>query len=288
MPQATGGVVISRMPGRLAPRQPFYQHWFVGGNALLLGILADWGGELEVTADATHFDTTRARVAEQIGERTARLTVESLDLEDEVLTVNLKVVALTGHKFPTSFPSRRAWLHVAVTDAAGMVIWESGAYNPDGSISGNAADVDPAAFEPHYDVITQPGQVQIYEPIMGDDEGQVTYTLLRAAQYLKDNRLLPAGTQKATLPPEIAVYGQATGDASFLGGSDLVTYSMAVRGASGPFTVSAELLYEPLSYQFVIDLLAYKTALTKRFGEYYGETDREPLVVSAIEPVMVK
>jgi hypothetical protein len=288
MPQATGGVVISLMPGRLAPRQPFYQHWFVGGNALMLGILADWGGDLEVTADAAHFDTTRKRVVDQIGERTARLRVDNLELEGGVLTASLEVAALTGHKFPTSFPSRRAWLHVTVADAAGMVIWESGARNADGAISGNAADTDPAAFEPHYDVITLPDQVQIYEPIMGDHEGQVTYTLLRAAQYLKDNRMLPAGAEKGALPAEIAVYGEAAGDANFLGGSDWVTYRVEVGGATGPFTVSAELLYEPLSYQFVADLLADETALTERFGKYYATADRSPLVVAAIEPATVR
>jgi hypothetical protein len=227
-------------------------------------------------------------VAEQIGERTARLTVESLDLEDGVLTARLKVAALTGHKFPTSFPSRRAWLHVTVADAAGAVIWESGARNADGTISGNAADADPGAFEPHYDIITQPDQVQIYEPILGDHEGQVTYMLLRAAQYLKDNRILPGGAEKATLPPEIAVYEEAAGDASFLGGSDLVTYKVKVADVTGPFTVSAELLYEPLSYQFVMDLLAAGTELTERFGRYYGETDRAPLVVAEIEPAVVR
>ncbi len=288
MPQAQGGVVISLMPGRLAPRQPFYQHWFVGGNALMLRLLANWGGELEVTADAAHFDATLARVIDQIGERTARLTAESLELEDGILTVSLEVAALTGHKFPTSFPSRRAWLHVAVVDAAGTVVWESGARNADGTISGNAADADPAAFEPHYDVITQPDQVQIYEPIMGDNEGQVTYTLLRAAQYLKDNRVLPAGAEKATLPAEIGVYGEAAGDANFLGGSDLVTYKVQVQGATGPFTVIAELLYEPLSYQFVVDLLADETELTERFGRYYGEMDRTPLLVASIKPATVK
>jgi hypothetical protein len=288
MPQAKGGVVISLMPVRLAPRQPFYQHWFVGGNALMLGILAGWGSELEVTADAAHFDATQTRVVDQIGERTASLTVDSLELEDGVLMATLRVAALTGHKFPTSFPSRRAWLHVAVTDAAGMVIWESGARNADGTISGNAADLDASAFEPHYDVITQPDQVQIYEPIMGDNEGQVTYTLLRAAQYLKDNRMLPAGAEKAALPAEIAVYGEAAGDANFLGGSDLVTYRVEVRDATGPFTVSAELLYEPLSYQFVVDLLADETELTERFGRYWGETDKAPLVVATIEPAAVR
>ena len=288
MPQAAGGVVISLMPGGLPPRQPFYQHWFVGGNALMLRILADWGGELEVTADAAHFDATLARVVDQVGQRTASLTVDSLEREDGILTLTLKVTALTGHKFPTSFPSRRAWLHVTVTDAGGAVIWESGARNADGAISGNAADADPAAFEPHYDVITQPDQVQIYEPIMGDNEGQVTYTLLRAAQYLKDNRVLPSGAEKATLPPEIGVYGEAAGDANFLGGSDLVTYKMEIGGATGPFTVSAELLYEPLSYQFVADLLADETELTERFGGYYRQTDTAPLVVAAIQPAIVR
>ncbi|HSJ59528.1 MAG TPA: hypothetical protein VLC95_20250 [Anaerolineae bacterium] len=288
MPTAQGGVVISTMPGRLGPRQPFFQHWFVGGNALMLRVLSDWGGEMGVTADTAHLDATMARVVDQVGGRTARLTVESLARENGFLTASLKVTALTGHKFPTSFPSRRAWLHVTVADAAGNVIWESGAWNADGTIVGNAADGDPAAFEPHYDVITQPDQVQIYEPIMGDNEGRVTYTLLRAASYLKDNRVLPAGADKGALPADVAVYGEAAGDANFAGGSDVVTYRMDVGDATGPFTMSAELLYEPLSYRFVMDLLAAGTELTERFGGYYRATDRTPLVVAAIEPATVR
>lgn len=288
MPAAKGGVVISLMPGRLGPRQPFFQHWFVGGNALMLQVLADWAGELGVTADPAHFGATRGRVVDQVGGRAARLTVESLSLENGVLTAGLKVAALTGHKFPTSFPSRRAWLHVTVTDAAGVVVWESGARSSDGRILGNAADVDPAAFEPHYDVITQADQVQIYEPIMGDHEGQVTYTLMRAGQYLKDNRVLPAGAEKATLPRDVAVYGQAADDANFLGGSDLVTYRMEVGDAAGPLTMSAKLLYEPLSYQFVADLLTEGTELTERFGRYYGQADTAPLVVATIQPTTVE
>ena len=284
MPQAQGGVVISTVPANLAPRQPFYQHFFVGGNAFMLQILADWGGELEVTADATHFATTQARVADQIGKRSATLTLKGLELKDGVLRAQLQVSPLTGHKFPASFPSRRAWLHVTVTDAAGGVIFESGKHNPDGTIAGNDADADPGKFEPHYDVITAADQVQIYEPIMGDNEGAVTYTLLRGARYLKDNRLLPAGADKAALPADIAVYGEAAGDANFVGGGDLVTYQVDVKGATGPFTVNAELLYEPLSYRFVQDLLRDKTPLVERFGGYYAATDKTPLRVAAIEP----
>jgi hypothetical protein len=288
MPPAEGGAVISVVPAGLAARQPFYQHFFVGGNAFMLKILRDWGGELEVTADAAHFDATLARVTDQIGGRSARVALKDLELKDSVLAAQIQVTPLTGHKFPTSFPSRRAWLHVTVTDAAGQVVFESGKPKADGTISGNAADADPATFEPHYDVITQADQVQIYEPIMGDNEDHVTYTLLRGAKYLKDNRLLPAGADKARLPADIAVYGEALDDATFAGGSDLVTYRVDVKTATAPFTVNAELLYEPLSYQFVRDLLVDKTPLTERFGGYYGATDKTPLPVASIEPVTTR
>jgi len=227
-------------------------------------------------------------VIDQIGNRPATLTLKELDLMDSARCAQFQVVPLTRHKFPASFPSRRAWLHVTVADAAGKVIFESGKPNPDGTITGNAADTDPAAFEPHYDVITQPDQVQLYEPIMGDNEGHVTYTLLRGAKYLKDNRLLPAGADKADLPADIAVYGEAAGDANFVGGGDLITYQVDVKAATGPFTLNAELLYEPLSYLFVQDMLVDKTPLTERFGGYYGETDKTPLVVAAIEPSKTK
>ena len=154
-----------------------------------------------------------------------------------------------------------------MVDAAGKIIFESGRPEANGSIQGNAADTDPAAYEPHYDVITAADQVQIYEPIMGDTEGKVTYTLLRAAAYLKDNRLLPAGADKAGLPPEIAVQGGAVDDPNFVGGGDQITYRVDVSSAQGPFTVQAELLYQPLAYRFVQDMLADSGESGQAFGE---------------------
>ena len=41
----------------------------------------------------------------------------------------------------------------------------------------------PMCTWPHYDVITRADEVQIYEPIMGDNEGHVTYTLLRGVEF---------------------------------------------------------------------------------------------------------
>ena len=94
--------------------------------------------------------------------------------------------------------------------------------------------------------------------------------------------------QKPNLPADIAVYGAAAGDANFVGGGDLVTYQVDVQGATGPFTLSAELLYEPLSYRFIQDLFLDKTPLTERFRGYYAEADKTPLVVAAIEAAKTK
>ena len=286
MPQAAGSVVISPMPGRLAPREPFFQHQFVGGNRFMVTLLGDHAAELGVTAAAAQLDATAARTAEQLG-RGAGLALKSAEREGDTLAIQLQVSPATGHKFPTSFPSRRAWLHVTVTDAAGQVVFESGRPGADGSIQGNAADADPAAYEPHYDVITAADQVQVYEPIMGDTEGKVTYTLLRAATYLKDNRLLPSGADKTKLPPEIAVQGEAAGDVNFVGGGDQITYRVDVTSAQGPFTVQAELLYQPLVYRFVQDMLTDSGESGQAFGGYFAAADHTPDRVATVEPMQV-
>lgn len=282
MPFAQGSVVISQVPANLSPREPFYQHFFVGGNTFMLQILIDYGTELEVTADETLFDNTQERVLDQITNNTAAIALVESQLDGSTLTATIKVTAMTGHKFPTGFPSRRTWVHFTVTDASGNVVFESGKPNGDGSIEGNIADTDATAYEPHYEIISQTDQVQIYEPIMGDSDGQVTYTLLRAAEYLKDNRLLPSGADKTQLPDDVAVYGEAAADENFVGGSDQLTYQIDLSGVSGPFSINAELLYEPLSYQFIQDLLLDDDPLIDRFGGYYAAADRTPLVVASM------
>ena len=97
----------------------------------------------------------------------------------------VSIESQVGHKLPSGFPSRRAWLHVTVVDAGDRVVFESGAFGPDGSIDGNDNDADAAAYEPHYTTIASPDQVQIYEAIMRNTEEHVTTALLEAAEYVK-------------------------------------------------------------------------------------------------------
>jgi hypothetical protein len=207
LPDAVGSVVISNRPRRHAARTPFGQHHYVGGNSLMVNLHKANADVLGVTANAAHFDDTLSRTLVQLEQDTARLTALASRAGD-TLSVTVDVENLAGRKLPSGLPSRRCWLHVVVTDANKNTIFESGKPTGDGRIEGNdAEDEDPNTWEPHYTVITQAEQVQIYEPIMLNYEGEVTYTLLRAYSYTKDNRLLPAGFDKGSASDDIAVWG---------------------------------------------------------------------------------
>jgi hypothetical protein len=185
------------------------------------------------------------------------------------LEVDLSVRNLTGHKLPTAYPSRRAWLHVIVRDRNGRPVFESGGITPAGLIQGNDNDADATKFEPHYTEVRQPDQVQIYESIMGDPAGAPTTGLLTAVRYLKDNRLLPRGFDKATAEADIQVVGGALQDADFTGGSDRTRYSIDTAGSEGPFQIDVELRFQPIGFRWAQNLKPYNTPETQRFVGYY-------------------
>jgi hypothetical protein len=119
---------------------------------------------------------------------------------------------------------------------------------------------------------------------MRNTDNEVTYTLLRAAKFAKDNRLLPSGFNKSAVPPEIAVFGQALADENFTGGSDQVTYRVNTSGHSGPFTVTARLLFTAVSYPFVKDLEKdQELSEVNRFMQFYRYADKLPQEVTAIQ-----
>jgi len=285
LPAAEGEVVLSNRPrGRIAPVSQFNQHHYVGGNSFMLGLLNAYADNLGVTADASHLEATARRTMDQLRQNTARVEATTIRTEDgNNLQVVVKVENLTGHKFPSGFPSRRAWLHVAVANDDGEIIFESGRPLGDGRVQGCDGDTDSTAFEPHYETISSPEEVQIYEAVMLNFEKEVTFTLLRAWQYAKDNRLLPAGFDKGSADGDIAVHGAAADDDDFSAGSDQVLYNLPVGGAKGGLTVRVELLFQSLSYPFIADLGATGTVLVERFMGFYDPADNVPVVIAKTE-----
>jgi len=287
MPPADGAVRIASSGGG-PPRSPFAQHRFIGGNVHVLKMLWAFGQEFDVTASSEHFEQKIEQTLEQLQTNTAELSVREASVTGSQLRFDVDVASKTGHKFPTGFPARRAWLHVVVEDAAGDVVFESGAVNADGSIVGNDNDADPAAYEPHYRQITSADQVQIYEPILEDVSGEVTTALLRAQGYRKDNRLLPSGFDKTTAGADFAVYGAATADDDFRAAGDTVSYRIDLSGSSGPFTVTVELLYQSIGYRWAENLRGQDAAEIDRFIDAYDALDNLPVVVAessvSVEP----
>ena len=218
------------------PRTPFGQHYLAGGNTQVLRMLREL------------FPDEAPQIARQIANTNEQLAgALSLELEAEHregrIELDVTVLNNTGHKLPTGYPSRRIWLRVLVTDKDGQPIFESGSQ---ASLSSDGSPV-----EPHRSRIHKPEQVMIYEAELGDTTGTPTTSLLRAATYIKDNRLLPVGFDLGKPLPDgieprsIAPAG-VKGDARFLPGSHDVTYSMPAPADRAPFRIQVEALYQSI------------------------------------------
>jgi hypothetical protein len=277
MPEIQGEVPIAAVLG--VPRQGAHQHTFVAGNFFMLRMLNVYRKDLSVAALPTEMTMASERTVAFLQSQAARVSIPNIELASGRLQVRVLVQNLSGHKMPTAYPSRRAWLHVVVRDGKDNKVFESGALHVDGSIEGNDNDADPARFEPHYREITKSDEVQIYEPILKDALGHVTTGLLSAVGYLKDNRLLPTGFKKATAEPDIAVVGDAADDPNFTDAGDLVTYSVSTGSAQGPFHVEAELWYQPIGFRWAHNLSPYDAPEPRRFVGYYDSMASATAVV---------
>ena len=268
MPAVKAPVPVTSVLG--AARQGLHQHTFTGGNFLMLNLLNRYRDDLSVAALPDELTAEAERTAQFLRNESARVKIEDFRSAGNELQFSVRVQNLTGHKLPTAYPSRRAWLHVMVKDREGRTVFESGALNPDGSIAGNLNDTDPAQFSSHYSRITDSSQVEIYESILKGQSGNVTTGLLSATGYLKDNRLLPTGFDKRTAENDIAVIGEAADDQDFRGGEDRVQYAVKLHDAQGPFRVEVELWYQPIGFRWARNLSSYDADEPRRFVTYYN------------------
>jgi hypothetical protein len=269
------------------PRPDVRRHWFPGGNFFMLGMLNRYRAELAVEALPQELDAAAAQTRQLLAQA-ATVAVNPGPAAAGRVVVDVDVANLSGHKLPSAYPSRRAWLHVAVRDGSGATVFESGALTPAGSIVGNDNDADRTKYEPHYREITRSDEVQIYESILQDVHGVVTTGLLSGVSYVKDNRILPRGFDKTTAEPDIAVLGDAARDPAFVGGSHRTRYSIDVARARGPFRISAELWYQPIGYRWAQNLRLQPAAETDRFVAYFESMSHVSAVTLARDSVTVR
>jgi hypothetical protein len=65
-------------------------------------------------------------------------------------------------------------------------------------------------------------------------------------------------------------------DENFTGGSDQIKYQLNTQGYTGPYAVTAELLYHPVSYQFIGELMDTEHEAATQFLNLYQQADKMP------------
>jgi len=279
MPEVGDKAQISSVLGEM--RDNVSLHKFRGGNAFMLKIFDKYRDELNVTTPSKDLEASIQTTLDNLQNNSATVEITSIELHSSEATIKICVKNKTGHKLPTAYPSRRAWLHTTVQDQNGKPLFESGALNSDGSISGNDNDMDPKKFEPHYMEITSEDQVQIYEPIIFDYKKDVTTSLLSGATYAKDNRLLPKGFDKETAEHAVSINGVAEDDDDFRAEGDMVIYKVKLPSRIDSVQVSVKLMYQSIGYRWAQNLKSYNNHEADRFLGYYKDNAKISAVMLA-------
>lgn len=194
---------------------------------------------------------------------TAHIEILQPQIVSQQLTASVRVTNKTGHRFPSGVGFRRAFIEFIVIDTGRIdpatgeaaIVWASGRTNSAGLIVdgegvplpteyvGTAANRR-SAYQPHFygtaRAITSPAQVQIYEELLKNADGNFTTSFIRRNRTIKDNRLLPKGWRlkgpdPASLSGEFLrstfPEGDAARDPSYLAGTGthVVRYEIRCR-----------------------------------------------------------
>lgn len=268
-------IKISSRPPWLEGRTPFWRHQFVGGNVFMLSLLSENAERLEAQADQEQFQSMIAKSRQQLS-AAAKLKLNGKRTKDQI-TLKVRVNNLCGHKFPTAHPYRRAWLRVTVRDQQGTVLFESGSFDSEGRLKSS-----PTGFDPHHDEITRPDQTQVYQAVMGDIDHKATWSLMRAANLLKDNRIPPRGFRAPQEDQETTRPVGVNNDDNFQSGCDEVSYRVPLVGIRGRVSVEVTLLYQSVPPEAVVRLLGAGAPFAKSFTELYRQARRNPETVCQV------
>lgn len=267
-------------------RSPFWFHYFVGANTFMLKMLQSNIDNLGLSASETHFDSTIVRTERHLRDRINLFS--SSEIVGNTLSADIIIDNNAGHKLPTGIPLRRMWINLSVKDSNNVTIFESGNWDENGEIDG----LD-TPYEPHYTNISDPNEVQIYEAIMKDVDESVTYTLLRAAGYIKDNRIPPQGFVKshASYDTVIIVWLADTDDnfnfedAVEGSGTDLTSYTADIE-PNDTYYVSVKLCYQTVTPRFVDHMFAMSTPEITLFQSMYDAEDKSPSILDSLSYVI--
>jgi len=284
MPEVSGGVVIASGQASLGPRAPFKKHILVGGNAQMLEIMRDNTEALGLSASVAQFDSTIAWTRDVLRNETVELSVQDASWVDGLGSVAVEVVNKAGHKFPSGYPARRAWIEV-VAHQGEDTLWHNGRWSPGGFLHG-VDEGGLAEYEPHYTTIDAEDQVQVYELVAVDVTGTPTNVLERAASSAKDNRLLPLGfsddheVYDTTRVEGLALYDLEFSFESELG-LDRLTYDMTASPSTDlPVVMDVRVWYQSMPPRWVAPMFDIQDSTIQAFQALFEAQGAAPELVA--------
>ena len=284
LPRVDGPVILAAEYAFLNGQTPFGLHHLAGANVHMLELMKTNREALHIPATAAQFDSTIARTKTMLTRRSLDLDLDLIDRTTDTAYFALRLENRVGHRFPSGYPSRRAFIEFVVVDANGDTVFASGRTDATHEVIGHDA-----GYEPHYDVIHAPDQVQIYELVMGDVNDDVTTVLEHAKRPLKDNRLVPLGFSTAHVSYDTTtIAGTALLDPNFNrtvldeegSGTDIVHYHIPVSGVNGALRAFARVYYQPMPPGWNASMFALHSARIDTFRTMLAGSDGTPTLVA--------
>lgn len=285
LPRIEGPVILAAEYAFLNGQTPFGLHHLVGGNVHMLELMKENREALGVPATEAQFDSTIARSRALLTQRTLDIDVDLVDRTTDTAFFDVRFQNRAGHRFPSGYPSRRAFVRLVVRDALGDTVFVSGDFDADHEVVGHDA-----VYEPHYDVIRHEDEVQIYELVMGDVNADPTTVLERAKQPLKDNRLVPLGFLTSHPSYDTTrIAGNVLSDADFNrtllneegSGTDVVHYHVPLNGTTSALYATAEVYYQSMPPAWNAEMFSFHSARIDTFRTMLSESDGTPILVAA-------
>ena len=251
----------------------------------MLEIMRDNIDALGLTATEEQFDSTIAWTRDLLRHETVELSVEDAAWVDDLGTLSVRVRNKAGHKFPSGYPARRAWIEV-IAHQGGDTLWHSGKWEDGGFLVG-VDEGGLSTFEPHYTDIVEEDEVQVYELVAVDVTGPPTNVLERAAGSAKDTRLLPLGfSHTHPVYDTTRVEGAALMDDDFVEeaaeGLDRVHYAMTATPTSNAnVTVDVRVWYQSMPARWVAPMFDIQDSTIQAFQTLFEDQGASPELVSA-------
>jgi hypothetical protein len=268
------------------PRAPFSQHTFSGANTLMLEMMRDYRDTLNINASEQDFNAAIDATMNMLQWQTLNLELSVLERDADTLKIEALIENLAGHQFPSGYPARRAFIRIEAHDELnGNTLFVSGAFDEQAYLIH-----EDAPYEPHYDVIRSEQEVQIYEMVMADVNGNPTTLLEQGAGYLKDNRLVPVGfsTSHAVYDTTLLA-GSVLNDPNFNHdaagnegtGTDRIRYHIPLQGFTGAVSVQASVFYQAIPPKWVDDIAPVNDPMVEHFVSMYSTANKAPVLVKS-------